>query len=88
MVTEEPSGGVLLPNSFASSVLLLFAIFASCTQRRLSITDGKDSLSYGETRKEHIMLIALKLIGVLLFAGLAWLVGNYTVEYFIPYKKK
>ena len=34
------------------------------------------------------MLIALKLIGVLLFAGLAWLVGNYTVEYFIPYKKK
>jgi hypothetical protein len=35
-----------------------------------------------------MMLIALKLIGVLLFAGLAWLVGNYTVEYFTPYKKK
>lgn len=34
------------------------------------------------------MLTALKLIAVLLCAGFAWLVGNYTVEYFIPYKKK
>jgi hypothetical protein len=33
------------------------------------------------------MIALLKWIGALLVAGLVWLVGMYTDEYFRPYKK-
>lgn len=33
------------------------------------------------------MLIFAKLLAALLTAGFLWLVGNYTVEYFKPYKR-
>lgn len=33
------------------------------------------------------MFIILKWIAVILFTGLAWLVGKYTAEYFRPFKK-
>jgi len=33
------------------------------------------------------MITTAKWLITILFAGLAWLVGNYTVEYFRPYKK-
>jgi len=33
------------------------------------------------------MFTLIKLIVAALFAGLAWLVGKYTVEYYRPYKK-
>jgi hypothetical protein len=34
-----------------------------------------------------LMMAMLKWIGALLVAGLVWLVGMYTEEYFRPYKK-
>jgi hypothetical protein len=34
------------------------------------------------------MIIAAKLLAALLAAGFLWLVGNYTVEYFKPYRKQ
>jgi hypothetical protein len=34
------------------------------------------------------MLTFIKWIAVTVLAGLTWLVGNYTVEYFRPYHKK
>lgn len=33
------------------------------------------------------MFTALKWIAALIVAGFTWLIGNYTVEYFRPYKK-
>jgi hypothetical protein len=33
------------------------------------------------------MLAIVKVVLAALFAGLAWLVGNYTAEYFKPYKR-
>ena len=33
------------------------------------------------------MITIVKWIVTVLFAGLVWLVGNYTAEYFRPYKR-
>jgi len=33
------------------------------------------------------MLTIVKWIATAVFAGLVWLIGNYTTEYFRPYKK-
>jgi hypothetical protein len=33
------------------------------------------------------MFAIVKLVLAVFFAGLAWLVGNYTAEYFKPYKR-
>ena len=38
--------------------------------------------------KEFVMITIVKWIVTVLFAGLAWLVGNYTAEYFRPYKRQ
>jgi len=37
--------------------------------------------------KEFIVITIVKWFITALLAGLAWLVGNYTVEYFRPYKR-
>jgi hypothetical protein len=37
--------------------------------------------------KEFVMITIVKWIVTAVLAGLAWLVGNYTVEYFRPYKR-
>ncbi len=34
------------------------------------------------------MIVFIKWIAALVFAGLAWLVGKYAVEYFKPYRNK
>jgi len=36
---------------------------------------------------EVAMITFVKWIFMLMFAGLAWLVGMYTVEYYRPFKK-
>jgi hypothetical protein len=36
---------------------------------------------------EYIMITAIKWIFGALFAGLAWLITGYAVEYFKPYKQ-
>jgi hypothetical protein len=33
------------------------------------------------------MITIIKWIVTVVFAGLTWLVGNYTIEYFKPYKR-
>lgn len=33
------------------------------------------------------MIAIVKIVLAALFAGVAWLVGNYTAEYFKPYKR-
>lgn len=33
------------------------------------------------------MIAVVKVVLAVLFTGLAWLVGNYTAEYFKPYKR-
>lgn len=38
--------------------------------------------------KEFVMITIVKWVVTVLFAGLAWLVGNYTAEYFRPYKRQ
>jgi len=38
-------------------------------------------------RSSFMMLTIVKWVVTVLLAGLAWLVGNYTVEYFRPYKR-
>jgi len=37
--------------------------------------------------KEFVMITIVKWLVTALLAGFAWLVGNYTVEYFRPYKR-
>ncbi len=37
--------------------------------------------------KEFVMITIVKWLVTAVLAGLAWLVGNYTVEYFRPYKR-
>ena len=34
------------------------------------------------------MILAVKMLAALLTAGFLWLVGNYTFEYFKPYRKQ
>ena len=37
--------------------------------------------------KEFIMIVIVKWLLAALFAGFAWLVANYTAEYFRPYNR-
>jgi len=37
--------------------------------------------------KEFVMITIVKWLVTLFFAGVAWLVGMYTAEYFRPYKR-
>ncbi len=34
------------------------------------------------------MIAIIKIVAAMLFAGVAWLVGGYTAEYFRPYKRR
>jgi len=38
-------------------------------------------------QKEDVMFVIIKWISAGLFAGFAWLVTGYTVEYFKPYQR-
>lgn len=38
-------------------------------------------------KQENSMMVLVKWIAAVLLAGLAWLIGKYTVEYYRPFKK-